>query len=303
MPDLSERPEEGLFLLPGGYLDPDGNLQREGVLRPLTGREEEAAADPARGWTEATLVTALLGRCVTRIGPYRPTEPLLRSLAVGDRDYLMLRLRQITFGPRVEMTLVCPRPLCAKKMDADLDLAQISVAPRPMAPHHTLTLSEAGAILDEQGRFQREVVFRIPNGEDQEAVRGWEMLDERERVVRLLSRCLASPPDAVRRWSTRSVEEITAAMEQQSPQVEIDMELHCPECGGHFIHPFEIVPFFIKELLRDRGQFEREVHLLAFYYHWPLREILGLTRQKRRRYLELLTDELERSGRSILGRV
>jgi hypothetical protein len=296
MTEQIERPEEGRFLLPGGYLDCEGNRHREVKLRPLTGREEEWIADPTREWTEAALVTALLRRCVERIGPDRPTEEIVRSLSVGDRDYLMLRLRQITFGKRVEITLVCPRAECAKKMDIDLELDQIPIEPKPVAPHDTITLSE------EEGR--QEVVFRIPNGGDQEAARGWLDLDERERLVRLLARCLLKigevdriTPDQVARLSDRAVEEIAAAMERSSPLVEAEMEACCPECGHLFTHDFEVVSFFINELLRGRTQLEREVHLLGFYYHWPLREILGMTRQRRQRYLRLLSDELDRIGR------
>jgi hypothetical protein len=38
------------------------------------------------------------------------------------------------------------------------------------------------------------------------------------------------------------------------------------------------------------------VHLLALHYHWSEAEILGMTQQKRRLYLDLLSDAL--SGRS-----
>ncbi|MCG3114288.1 MAG: hypothetical protein LLH30_01270 [Candidatus Manganitrophus sp. SA1] len=297
MSDPIERPEEGLFLLPGGYLDRDGTLHREVKLRPLTGREEEWIADPAREWTEAALVTALLRRCVERIGPERPTEETIRSLIVGDRDYLMLRLRQITFGKGVELTLICPRSECAKKMDIDLALDQIPIEPKPVAPRYAIFLSE-------EGGPPREVVFRIPNGADQEAARGWSHFNERERVNHLLARSLlkigevdAVTLDAVSRLSDETVEEITAAMERASPLVDAEMEARCPECGHLFTHRFEIVSFFLSELLRGRTQLEREVHLLGFYYHWPLREILGMTRRKRHRYLRLLTDELDRRGR------
>lgn len=307
MTEQIERPEEGLFLLPGGYLDCEGNRHREVKLRPLTGREEEWIADPTREWTEATLVTALLRRCVERIGPDRPNEEMIRSLAVGDRDYLMMRLRQITFGKRVEITLVCPRSECAEKMDIDLELDQIPIEPKPVAPYYTITLSDGlgnGAATREEGPPRREVTFRIPNGGDQEAARGWLELGERERVNRLLARSLLKvgeadgiTPDQVARLSERTVEEIAAAMERFTPQVEAEMEARCPECGHLFTHRFEIVPLFLNELLRGRTRLEREVHLLGFYYHWPLREILGMTRRKRRRYLRLLTDELDRIGR------
>jgi hypothetical protein len=219
----------------------------------------------------------------------------------------MLRLRQITFGKRVAITLGCPWMECAKKMDVDLDLDQISIEPKPIAPQYALTLSQEAALLDGEGRSHRSLFYRIPNGADQEAARGWINLDEPDRAVRLLRRCLLKigeidtmAPDRTATLSPQVIEEITAAMEQSSPQVQIEMEAHCPECGAPSTHLFEIVPYFLTELLQGCAQLEREIHLLGFYYHWPLRDILGMTLQKRKRYLQLLSDELARSGRSAV---
>jgi hypothetical protein len=36
-----------------------------------------------------------------------------------------------------------------------------------------------------------------------------------------------------------------------------------------------------------------EVHHLAFHYHWSERDILDMSRAKRRRYLALLANKLE----------
>ena len=235
---LIEHPEEGLFLLPGGLLDSNGECRREVKLRPLTGREEEWIADPTREWTEAALVTALLQRTLERIGPHRATQEMIRSLPVGDRDYLMLKLRRITFGKRVEVILHCPRPECGKKMDIDFDLDQIPVERMPTRPSYTMILSEAAAPVEDHGHSQREIVFRIPQGGDQEAARGWSASGGEDLFRRLLERCLLKIggteeqiADRVSRLSARAVEEIAAAMERHAPQVQVEMEARCPECG------------------------------------------------------------------------
>jgi hypothetical protein len=48
--------------------------------------------------------------------------------------------------------------------------------------------------------------------------------------------------------------------------------------------------------MSDLESLYREVHLLAFYYHWTESEILSLTRSKRQRYLALLAGHLERGN-------
>ena len=87
--------------LPGGWWDPAGRLQRDAVLTPLTGRDEEQLTQLG-GREPAAQVTQVLGRCVRRLGDLSPVPAgVIRQLLVADRDYLLLRLRQATFGDRI----------------------------------------------------------------------------------------------------------------------------------------------------------------------------------------------------------
>ena len=56
--------------------------------------------------------------------------------------------------------------------------------------------------------------------------------------------------------------------------------------------PFDLTAFFFDEMRVSSRQLLREVHTLAFYYHWSESEILGLRRTRRREYLELLSEAL-----------
>ncbi len=49
--------------------------------------------------------------------------------------------------------------------------------------------------------------------------------------------------------------------------------------------------FFFKELKGDLKELYKEVHTLASHYHWSENEILDLTRNKRKEYLELINNE------------
>ncbi len=44
----------------------------------------------------------------------------------------------------------------------------------------------------------------------------------------------------------------------------------------------------------NRKQLYSEVHFLAFHYHWSEKEILSMSRDRRKMYVELLKDEIER---------
>jgi hypothetical protein len=52
--------------------------------------------------------------------------------------------------------------------------------------------------------------------------------------------------------------------------------------------------FFLAEMKSTLLQLERDIHLLAWNYHWTEREVLSLPRKKRRRYVEMVNEELDR---------
>jgi hypothetical protein len=279
-------------LLPGGGLLPDGTCHREARLRPLTGWEEDWLLSLTDPCPQAQLVTELLARCVERVGPELADHGIVRSLTVADRDFLLLKLHQITFGNRVERVLSCPKPECGAKMDATFDLSAIPIKERPRQRSYVLPLGEAP---------RREILFRLPEGGDQEAACAWTDLPKEAQMGHLLARCILNL-DGKSEITPADLETLPAdaragleqAIEQHSPEIDFEMEATCPECGGAFTTRLEPTAFVFQEICRAQAGFEREVHLLAFHYHWPLTEILGLTRPRRWRYLGVLLNELDR---------
>lgn len=288
--------------LPGGYVDGAGTMHCEAELAPLTGREEEllAGCPEAAG---AALVTSVLARCVARLGSIAPlSEEVARGLLVADRQYLLLRLRAATFGDLVEATLPCPWPDCGEKVDVDFSLDAVPVKESAdKGPAYRLELPPDAAYRDAVGEEHREVVFRLPNGGDQEHVAPLAAVNEALALTRLLERCvlaigpLQEPgPEAVARLSPAARAAIERRMEEVAPQVTLTMDIRCPECGRAFEMPFDLQDFFFGELRTSRDLLYREVHYLAYHYHWSEREILELPREKRRGYIEVLADEIER---------
>src|SRR6266536_3258635 len=105
--------------LPGGYWR-DGICHREAELRPLTGEDEAFLADGAESLLPAYRTTALLARCLTRVGPITVTPDVARSLTVGDREALLLHLRRATIGERLQCVVNCAGRGCGKPMDVAL---------------------------------------------------------------------------------------------------------------------------------------------------------------------------------------
>ena len=295
------------FLLPGGYVDTDCELIREVELAPLNGRGEELIAAQQATATPA-LLTVLLSRCVLRLGPVSPvSEDVARRLLVVDRLFLLLKLRQVTFGDHVQATVQCPWEACRKKVDIDFSLQDIPVREsEEKGPLYTRELSPEAAFRNEHGEPYREVVFRLPNGEDQEAISRMVEENEAEALALLMARCirrlgpLHDPgPQVIHRLPPLARVEIERHMEEAAPQVDLILTAHCPECNHEFTVPFDLQGFFLAECQTSREFLYREVHKLAYHYHWSEHEILALPREKRRKYMTILAEELRRVSHAI----
>ena len=59
--------------------------------------------------------------------------------------------------------------------------------------------------------------------------------------------------------------------------------------------PFDVSAFFIGEMRLNAAQLLRETHALALAYHWSEADILGLDRERRRAYLDLLHESVPRA--------
>ncbi|OPX92857.1 MAG: hypothetical protein A4E58_03204 [Syntrophorhabdus sp. PtaB.Bin006] len=295
------------FQLPGGYIDEGGTLHREVEVAPLSGREEEFLANKqVKG--AAALVTTVLSRCVRRIGTMSPVnEVMVRNLLVADRQYLLLKVRELTFGENVQANIFCPWPDCGARVDIDFSMGDIPIRESAQkGPVYRMDLSEDAAIVDGQGLKHKEVLFRLPNGTDQEVVSPLLRDNEAKALSTLLGRCvlgvgyMKNPGDElVRMLSPLARMEIEKEMEAVAPAVDLIMGAKCPECGREFSIPFDLQDFFFGELKISVDLLYREVHYLAYHYHWGEREIMEMSREKRRRYIEVLADEIERLNNAV----
>jgi hypothetical protein len=295
-------------LLPGGYTDESGIVHREVELVPLRGQEEEFLTD-SRKPASAVLVTTILSRCIGRIDTISPvSEEVARNLLVADRQYLLLKLREVTFGDRVQAAILCPWPDCGKKVDIDFSVKDIPITEsKDKGPIYTMELSPEATFIDDHGEEYREIIFRLPNGEDQELISPFIFENEAVALTMLLGRCIHSigplknsgDEKMAVRLSPVARMEIERQMEAVAPKVELTMGVNCPECGREFVLPFDIQEFFFGELRISRDLLYREVHYLAYNYHWSEREIMEMPREKRRNYIEVLSDEIERLNNAV----
>jgi hypothetical protein len=278
-------------ILPGGYWDTDGALHRRYELAALTGRDEELLADQSERCT-AEVVTEVLARGVKSIGDIAPVpEHVIRDMLVGDRQFLLLRLRQATVGDQVHGGVFCPWTDCGKRVTIDFAVSDVPVTESTdKGPLYWMELSVDAA----DGVEARRIGFRLPTGADQEEVAPWLSVNEAQALTMLLERCVHEGSDRVAGLSPLARAEIEECMRSAAPAVEQVIEAGCAECGRSFVVPFDVQRFFFGELRTSRELLYREVHYLAYHYHWSEPDIMSMSREKRHSYIDVLADEIDR---------
>ena len=198
-------------------------------------------------WQQALLLAA---RAVDQ-------SPLAEAarLEVGERDRLILGLRERTLARPLEMVLPCPS--CAEPVEfafATADLCADWAAPVRSPVEHTWKYGS----------------FRAPATLDVAATQSAE---------ELFARCApGAPPEAFAEWE--------AEIERLDPLADLVLELECSLCGHKWDLPFDATAFFWKELRANARRLIQEVATLAARYGWSEDEILRLSPRRRQLYLD-----------------
>ena len=109
------------FTLPHGYVDGDGNLHREGVMRMATANDEIAPLKDRRVQSNAGyLVIILLSRVVTSLGDLDTINPkVVEGLFAGDLAYLQDMYQRINHSGNNSVAVVCPH--CEESFEVELE--------------------------------------------------------------------------------------------------------------------------------------------------------------------------------------
>ncbi len=291
--------------LPVGLFEKDGRCHSEAVLRPLCGADEEWLASLDPGQSAISAAAHLLRRCLIRIGPYEPVPvEKVRKLLVVDKDYLLLQLLKVSFGTQVQAVVTCPATECGEKMDIDFNIDDIQPeGNRPDKPMISFRLPANSA------NEKLEVALRLPTLADMERLTMERNFRMRKKVhgdgnhttakKRLLSYCLiyvgdqkALDKDLLSILDKKALHAIEKKFAESIPRFDLDLEHRCLSCGHVFMTRFDPLAFLIQKLRIAPQALYREVHTLAFWYHWPEDTILCLDRRKRRMYLNFIQEQL-----------
>jgi hypothetical protein len=209
----------------------------------------------------------------------KDTPQELARLPIGERDTLLLSLREQIFGPNFSGLATCPG--CSQRLETSFSSEEIRVAALP-EPGRSLSVDMDDYL----------VHFRLPDTLDLMAIGNLSKLDEATRA--LLGRCILNasyrgeeiPFDALPGMVHEAALKL---MNESDPQADVQLDLSCPECGHNWQSAFDILSYLWEEIDAWALRILNDVHVLAFAYGWSEADILAMSSWRRQVYLELLS--------------
>jgi hypothetical protein len=108
------------FTLPMGFVDANGTLHRDGVMRLATAADEILPLkDPRVQSNEAYLILILLSRVVTRLGSLSQVNPkVIEGLYSADLSFLQEFYNRINRNGHARSVAMCPK--CAHEFEVEM---------------------------------------------------------------------------------------------------------------------------------------------------------------------------------------
>jgi uncharacterized protein (UPF0212 family) len=201
----------------------------------------------------------------------------LAQLPLGQRNALLLNLREWFFGSRFTGIAGCPN--CGERLEFNLILADLDANTPLIDQPLALTLDE------------HAVRVRLPDSRDLLVIANESDVTAARDL--LLQRCLV---EAKHNGAEKSADElpnevvnsIAEAMERADPQANLECGLTCPQCYHAWHANFDIATILWSELNAWAIRTLREVHALASAYGWSEADILAHSPRRRQLYLEMI---------------
>lgn len=221
------------------------------------------------------------------------TRDRLARLPIGERDALLLSLREATLGSRLESAAICP--VCSQQVEMRFQASDIRVS--VLTDQHSLAPEGEKTSMINEGRLMYgefeslKLTYRLPNSEDIVVILSAGEAEEARQA--LLRRCVievledGSPFDPAN-LSPKAMAWLGERIVDADPQADVVLELVCPNCNHVWQAIFDIAAFFWKEIESLSKRLLHDVHTLARAYGWREADILSMSATRRQAYLDMV---------------
>jgi len=212
----------------------------------------------------------------------------LADAPVTERDRLLLRLHQLSFGSELSAIAAC------SGCSAQLELAV------PVTELVALTDGDEGDERDGLSWTEAGRRFEMRLATTTDLLASLEPAELEDAQELLLSRCvtvdppldverLSQAPTALERFERLSqAPTVLERFERLNAAAELRCGVTCPECAHSEVVDLDIGRFLWTEVRRAASRLLREIHTLAAGYGWSEPSILAMSAQRRAAYLELV---------------
>jgi len=237
-PKVALPPSGDVELLAGLYDPFTGETTLRAEIRELNGDDEEALSK-IKDYGRSLL--AILQRGTVKIGDTPCTPDVLDSLLSGDREYLIMKIRSVTFGSTLDLKGACPHCEAEQNFVVDLD--------------EDVKLDR---LKDSQVRSFKvdckigEVAFDLPDGSVQKKLITSVDKTPAELDSILLKECITSingspilDPNQVRKLGMQDRRTILKAIIDNNPGPDLSaISKNCLDCGQEVPIPLTLADLF-----------------------------------------------------------
>lgn len=224
-----------------GIKDVNGTNHIEIEYREMDGADEEAISKPKIKESGSLVTRTILERCLIRIGTIekssvKPNEwtRLIQSMAIGDQDYAMMKIRALSLGDTIEVVHKCPK--CKTKIESEFSLDEFPIIPYDGLEEIEFELPRG--YTDKEGNLHKNGVLRLATGLDREILNKSFTQNPSVANTLLLARCIKSigtvpvTDNMLRQLSLKDRNYLFKVMREHAFGFDIDnFEIECPNCG------------------------------------------------------------------------
>jgi hypothetical protein len=219
-------------------------VHKEVTMREMTGNDEEAVAKPEIRGNYGKVITTLLANCITRIGGLQKTqmhiskwENCIKSLYLGDRDYCLLKLRELTYGNEMKIATKCPS--CRMSLNLEFFLEELEI--RQFNGEDPARIPfELPKGYNLNGTIYTKGFFKLPTGADQEYLDTMARKNPGLANTTLISKCFYELEDlklglnTFRDLSQRDRDYMLETLYENNFGPKFLMTVNCDGCGEEF---------------------------------------------------------------------
>lgn len=236
-----------------GYKDENGVYHTLFVYRDMDGEDEEALGKGNIRNDNYKIAETLLMRCLMQIGSIdkkavstEEWRDTIKSLAIGDQDIAILKIREEAVGGEITVKHTCPS--CGSKLESVVGTNELNIIPFSGVEDIEFDLPKGYRL--KSGKLAKKGTIRLPNGYDRQMLADMASKDVSKANSLLLVRTITSldgvepiTTDVVKKFSLKDRKYLIELIKDNSFGVDTNIELTCPQCGVTTKAPLQVLNF------------------------------------------------------------